>query len=561
FLTRRFDTHPEGGVPYVPVVYDLTGPIRFGNEADRSRFAKAWVKFQTGLDEGGIVIDRYLNPHRRAAASEMETEFLKQLEEAAGNPRLALELLRLMCACSRAIVKGERIFNGDLVIILEGAELLIPRQEAGDSLHRVATCLDWFTDAGFLEGKDTVILITESRGLIHDRVAKLPVFGEVELPLPDETERLRFIRWYVDRQSEERKPRFWSTDENLSVFTAGLTIHALRQLLIGASHDAAAGRESLQLKDVTRLVEHFIQAQLGGDEAVEYLRPEHKLDDLIGFRRLKAFIREEIIPGIQDLTKDAISSVIVCGPNRAGKTHLFEGVAGELGIVILVLKNLRSQWYGQTDVIFGRLKRVLSVLRKALIYVNEADTQFGGVGKDSHETERRLTGRLQAMMSDPKLKGRIHWILDTARPHLLSVDIRQPGRGGDCIVGVFDPEVEERKEFIRWATEHVLESPLDDAAMAKVEAATGEYSVGAYTTLRSTLKRKAKKTGGKMTLEAVLYVVENTMLPDVGLERRYQTLHAALNCSWKPLLPSSLIEVPRAQLYKEVAELESLGIN
>ncbi|MDO8622191.1 MAG: hypothetical protein Q7R80_03080, partial [bacterium] len=47
FLTRRFDTHPEGGVPYVPVVYDLTGPIRFGNEADRSRFAKAWVKFQT----------------------------------------------------------------------------------------------------------------------------------------------------------------------------------------------------------------------------------------------------------------------------------------------------------------------------------------------------------------------------------------------------------------------------------------------------------------------------------------------------------------------------------
>jgi len=97
--------------------------------------------------------------------------------------------------------------------------------------------------------------------------------------------------------------------------------------------------------------------------------------------------------------------------------------------------------------------------------------------------------------------------------------------------------------------------------MAKVEAATGEYSVGAYTTLRSTLKRKARKTGGKMALEAVLYVVENTMLPDVGLERRYQTFQAALNCSWKPLFPPSLIDVPRDQLYRQVAELEQLGIH
>ncbi len=57
-----------------------------------------------------------------------------------------------------------------------------------------------------------------------------------------------------------------------------------------------------------------------------------------------------------------------------------------------MLKNIRSQWFGQTDVIFERLRRVLEALEKVVIFVDEADTQFGGVGEGAHETERRLTG-------------------------------------------------------------------------------------------------------------------------------------------------------------------------
>ena len=73
----------------------------------------------------------------------------------------------------------------------------------------------------------------------------------------------------------------------------------------------------------------------------------------------------------------------------------------------------------------------------------QADTQFGGVGADIHPTERRLTGRIQAMMSDPALRGRVIWLLMTARIHLLSPDIRRPGRVGDLIIPVLDPRVWE----------------------------------------------------------------------------------------------------------------------
>jgi SpoVK/Ycf46/Vps4 family AAA+-type ATPase len=92
---------------------------------------------------------------------------------------------------------------------------------------------------------------------------------------------------------------------------------------------------------------------------------------------------------------------------------------------------------------FDYLRRVLDALAKVLIFVDEADTQFGGVGAETHSTERRLTGKIQAMMSDPRLRGRVIWLLMTARIQLLSPDIRRPGRVGDLIIPVLDPDVRE----------------------------------------------------------------------------------------------------------------------
>jgi hypothetical protein len=37
----------------------------------------------------------------------------------------------------------------------------------------------------------------------------------------------------------------------------------------------------------------------------------------------------------------------------------------------------------------------LTALDKVVIFVDEADTQFGGVGAEAHATERRLTGKLR----------------------------------------------------------------------------------------------------------------------------------------------------------------------
>ncbi len=83
---------------------------------------------------------------------------------------------------------------------------------------------------------------------------------------------------------------------------------------------------------------------------------------------------------------------------------------------VLVLKSIRSQWFGQTDVIFERLRRVLEALEKVVIFVDEKPIRNSVESVKEHtKPRRRLTGKIQGMMSDPVLRGKVIWLLMTAR--------------------------------------------------------------------------------------------------------------------------------------------------
>ena len=464
-----------------------------------------------------------------------------------------------MCLCSRTSIDGEDLLREDLIIIIEGADLLIPEAGGIPNLsdtdrHRVSTCQDWFSDPGFMTHGDSVILVSESRSLVNQRIARLPQVLEVEVPSPDEESRKHFITWFNKQQTDEGKIKLWGSQQELARFTGGLTIHALRQLLTVACHE----KRKLTLGDVIGKVEEFIQSQLGED-VVEFKKPAHTLKDVVGFQRLRQFLKEELIPRFRSTGPDALPGAAVAGPIGGGKTFLFEAVAADLGMVVLVLKSIRSQWFGQTDVIFERLRRVLESLSSVLIFVDEADTQFGGVGAGTHETERRLTGKIQAMMSDPKLRGRAVWLLMTARIHLLSSDIRRPGRVGDLIIPILDPEGEDRRDFLRWVLKPVLEGKPGEEELSQLEGFTQGYSAAAFASLRSELIAKSVKE--KLGIDKILEIVADHLPPAIGAARRYQTLQALLNCTRRSLLPDpNVTDSERAAWEREIAKLEASGI-
>ncbi len=483
------------------------------------------------------------------------------MNDAIGSPTLALELLRQFCLLSRtASAQGEKLLSEKLIILIEATDMLLPEGEIRSlslqDRHRVSIVQDWISDSSFMEGNDTVIFVSESASLLNSRITRMPQVITVEIPAPEMKERQHFISWFNNTPKLVEKPlNLWGTQVQLAMLTAGLSIQALRQMLLSARYSG----EKLQPGDVINKVSEFIQGQLGED-VVEFKKPAHSLKDIVGNQKLVDFLKTQLIPRIASTGPDAIPGMSVCGPIGSGKTFIFEGLAGELDIPVLVLKNIRSMWFGQTDVIFERLRRLLTALVKVLIFVDEADTQFGDVGMDAHSTERRLTGKIQAMMSDPQLRGNITWLLMTARIYNLSPDLRREGRVGDMVIPVLDPKDEDREAFLRWTIAKVLPGPLSEDAIERLVKLTEDYSAASFASLRSDLEAASLIKKDKLTLDEIIAVTEDRILPNIGPIRRYQTLQALVNCTRKSLLPGDYSPEIRESWMKQIAQLEAIGV-
>ena len=576
FLTRSWDI--DG---FILIVYELNGPIRFAQETEREKVKHAFNRWR-GTTEADVDINASASTPRSsplggtaqgtsfgsldATAESADASFTQYMNGAIGSPTLALEVLRQFCLLSRSTdAQGEKLLPEKLIILIEATDMLLPEGEIRSlslpDRHRVSIVQDWISDSNFMNGNDTVIFIAESPSLVNSRIIRLPQVVTVEIPAPGMSERQHFISWFNNTPKLVEKPlNLWGSQAQLAMLTAGLSLQALRQMLLSACYSG----EKLQPEDVIEKVSEFIQAQLGED-VVEFKKPAHSLRDIVGNQKLVGFLKTQLIPRITSTGPDAIPGMSVCGPIGSGKTFIFEGLAGELDIPVLVLKNIRSMWFGQTDVIFERLRRLLMALVKVLIFVDEADTQFGGVGQDAHSTERRLTGKIQAMMSDPQLRGNITWLLMTARIYNLSPDLRREGRVGDIVVPVLDPSGEDREAFLRWTIAKVFLGALPDDAVERLLKVTADYSAASFASLRSdleaaTLLKKDSKTPSKLTLDEIIAVAEDRILPNIGPIRQYQTLQALLNCTRKSLLPGDYSPEIRESWVKQIAQLEATGV-
>jgi len=565
FLTRSWD------IPgFILIVYELNGPIRFAQDADREKVKQAFNVWRGTTEQEFDISTRSTIGVSNATTETADVPFTQYMNDAIGSPTLALELLRQFCLLSRSTnAQGEKLLSEKLIIFIEAADMLLPEGEIRSlslqDRHRISIVQDWISDSNFMNGNDTVIFITESASLMNSRIIRLPQVVTIEIPSPGMSERQHFISWFNNTPKLVEKPlNLWGTQTQLAMLTAGLSIQALRQLLLSVRYSGG----KLQPEHVINKVSEFIQGQLGED-VVEFKKPAHSLKDIVGNQKLVDFLKTQLIPRITSTGSDAIPGMSVCGPIGSGKTFIFEGLAGELDIPVLVFKNIRSMWFGQTDVIFERLKRLLMALVKVLIFVDEADTQFGDVGRDAHSTERRLTGKIQAMMSDPQLRGNITWLLMTARIYNLSPDLRREGRVGDMVVPVLDPSGEDREAFLRWTLAKVVGGPISEEAVEQLLKLTTDYSAASFASLRSDLEAANLHKGrlsttsdeiGELTLDEIIAVVEDRILPDIGPIRRYQTLQALVNCTRKSLLPVDYSSEIRESWVKQIAQLEVMGV-
>jgi hypothetical protein len=339
--------------------------------------------------------------------------------------------------------EGKRL---SAAIVVDHASFVFPAGEPGrqspSAAAQLVTVLNWASSLPVKQANLAFVLVDERLSDLSDRLTGNPHVAAVEVALPARAEREHYVRALV---GEREVGGFSDYDvPSIAELTAGISLADVGVLLRSAMDAGERLDEALFRGLKKRLIERQCQGLL------EFVEPKWTLDMLIGHQPIKDRLREDA----ELLRRGALDSMpmgyLVCGPVGTGKTFLAQCLAGEIGVPCVTLKNFRSKYVGETE---GNLERVLSVLRAmgpVVVIVDEADAALGNRGQSGDSgTSSRVFSMIANQMGDSRYRGRIVWMLLTARPDLLPIDLKRQGRA-EIHIPLFYPTEDEELGRCSW---------------------------------------------------------------------------------------------------------------
>lgn len=439
----------------------------------------------------------------------------------------------------------------DFAIIIRYGEAVAPAAR-GDVLLdsdrlKVITLENWLSDSTFVASSNIVFVIAETLNGVHERIVDLPYCAAIRIERPDLEQRKRYIEYLLQKEAVQTT----MPAEHIAYSSAGLTLLSLRQIFRQASYKGTAITPDLIFEKSKEIIEKELEGH------IEFPKLKYGFEKIIGASRLLKKLQElkECLRGDDpDLMPVGI---LVPGANGVGKTFIYKAFAKECGWVAVALKNIRGPYVGQTEKNWERIRSVLEAMGNVMVIYDEADTEIGGRSAQTHDVDRRLFGNILKMMSEPANRGKIVWVIITARPDRLEPDIKRSGRAGEHLP-VFDNEGHEKEEFLK----HVLgEAGVD---LTQFSAAhhkeflklTADYFPADFDQVLTELRRR-KHLEGTLTPEMVLEEVGDFIPSDIARQREYQELLAVLECTSREILPDRYVGVPREVIQQRVQQIRA----
>src|SRR6266480_2625636 len=434
------------------------------------------------------------------------------------------------------IVSADKAIS--FAVIIDQASFLFPSGEPGRTSFPAAamlvTLLNWAKSPHVKKMPMAFVLMDERRADVSERLSASPHVAPIEIPLPAGEERERFIKATIGARDLATFSDF--DIPTLAKLTAGISLIDIAVLVKMAMQTG----ERLDTKRFRELKKRLIEKQAGG--LLEFIEPKWTLDTIVGHEAAKARLRQDA----ELLRKARLETLpmgyLLCGPVGTGKTFLAQCAAGEIGIPCLNLKNFRSKYVGETE---GNLERVLSVLRAmgpVMVVIDEADAALGSREQEGDSgTSSRVFGMIAAQMGDTQYRGRIIWMLLTARPDLLPIDLKRQGRAEVHIPLFYPTDADEIKQmFVILAKK--LGSRLSPEDVPPVPQ-RGQLSGADIEGMVSRAWRASLLAGADhVTCEALNEVVSQFMPSTQGIERELQETAAMLECTDRQFLPPAILE-------------------
>jgi len=430
---------------------------------------------------------------------------------------------------------GDRL---SVAIIMDHASYIFPSGEPGrlnlQASSELVTMLNWAMSPQVKKMNMAFVLVDERLADVSDRLAGNPHIATIEIPLPDAADREQYILASSGDAAIDEYSDFKATE--LAKLTAGISLADLNVLIQSA-------RESGKRLDAVvfrALKKRLLERQCRG--LLEFIEPKWALDTVVGHEAAKVRLREDAALLKRGALDCLPMGYLLCGPVGTGKSFLAQCVSGEIGVPCVILKNFRSKYVGETE---GNLERVLSVLRAmgpVVVVVDEADAALGSREQEGDSgTSSRVFGMIAAQMGDTQYRGRIIWMLLTARPDLLPIDLKRQGRA-EVHIPLFYPtdENEIRQMFVILAKKLGSRLAVEDVPpipqRGQLSGADIEGMVGRA--WRASLLSGADH----VTREALAGVVATFMPSTQGLERELQETAATLECTDSQFLPPAILE-------------------
>lgn len=284
------------------------------------------------------------------------------------DPAQALFMLDRMVLENLTAKEADRI---KIAILFDFASFVVPDPERGtaSTAANLVTLLKWAANPYVKRSNMAFVLIDERLADFHDRLVGSPHVNAIEIELPDEPARLRFLQSITTDVDVSSFSDF--TVEQLAKLTAAVTLADLAVLVESARRSGQRLDEKRFKARKKQLIER--QAQ----DLLEFVEPKYGLERVVGHEAAKKRLLDDaeiIRRGRADV---APMGYLFNGPVGTGKTFLATCLAGSIGMPCVTLKNFRSKYVGETE---ANLQRVLGVLRgmgPVMVIIDEADAMLG----------------------------------------------------------------------------------------------------------------------------------------------------------------------------------------
>jgi AAA+ superfamily predicted ATPase len=451
-----------------------------------------------------------------------------------------------------------RIADGrKIALVIDFAETIAPAGDvssmSAEDRNSLVILKRWARNPDFLNADVTICLVSENQTELNQGIVQNPGVASIQIPLPDEEERLEFVREQFKEQPLPAGSEV--SDIILAKLGAGLKRVQLQSLI---SH-AVQNRQPLTLKFLNDRKKELIEAESGG--LLEFVQSRYDLSYVAGNDQAKKKLQDASAAIRAGATDVLPMGYVICGPVGTGKTFITTCFAGEVGIPAVTLKNFRSMWQGVTE---GNLERVLNLLKAMspiAVIVDEADAQLGNRASSGDSgVSNRVFAQIAQFMGNTEYRGKVIWFLLTCRPDLLPVDLKRQGRAEEHIALFYPDTPEERRALLR-AMMKKSGMPAFSADLEKFFLDRAGNLSGAdieAVLIRSRMRAALGKKSG-VDEDDIKAALDDFIPPSYPTEIDLQNIVAVLECTSKSLLPKQWRDADRKELIRRANELTAFS--